>query len=410
MLQNIQQEEWKFELNVNTTFFHDMPTMPNINAITDINNYQDVPDDWLIAITDVRNSTKAIENGQYKAVNTVAAVTITAVLNSMPETDVPFLFGGDGAAIAVPRSLANEVHQSLAAVKRLARQNFGLDVRAGIVPVSDVRAAGYKIKVGKVFISENFQQPVFTGGGLEYADKLIKSPRGADLYLVEEHFAAQADFTGFECRWDKHPAANGEVLSLLVKATSSDASQNNRIYRHVIEAVTDIYGTPEDRHPIDFNRMRVSTVPGQFQNELGWKQETVTLWDKLKLMFWAIGGFLLWKYVDKIWTKYKNTVYTTTDHEKFDDMLRMTISGTAEQRERLTAFLDIYQQVGDLAYGTHIANHSLMTCIVFDRFGRQVHFLDADMGGYAMAAKQLKAVLADYSAQTISTNPFAKAS
>ncbi len=375
----------------NPTFFHDLPSMANLQQITNVSNYADVPSDWLIAITDVRQSTQAIEQGRYKAVNTMAAATITAVLNSIPNVDVPFLFGGDGASIVVPPEVVNEVHHALAAVRRLGRTNFALDIRAGIVPVSDVIADGYAVKVGKINMSENFQQPVFTGGGLDYADSLIKSPQTAHKYLIEETFAGEADFSGFECRWSRHPAANGEVLSLLVKATAISNDQNNRIYDHVLESITEIYGDAKTRHPIKLENMRVATSPYQYKNELGWKQEgKVSLMDMLKLMFWAIGGFFLWKYIDKIWDKYKNTVRNSTDHEKFDDMLRMTISGTSEQRAKLQEFLDIYQSIGDLSYGMHVAEHSLMTCIVFDRFGRQVHFLDADAGGYTMAAKQLK--------------------
>jgi len=383
------------------TFFHEMPSMNNLKQITDIKQYQDVPEDWLIAITDVRNSTKAIEAGRYKAVNTMAAVTITAVLNSIPDTDVPFMFGGDGASIVFPPTVSNEVYHALAAVKRLGRENFDLEVRAGIVPVRHVLRDGYLLKVGKVNISENFQQPVFTGGGLDYADALIKTPQHAEKYLIGDDFAGEADFSGFECRWSKHPAARGEVLSLLVKATTPDTDRNHRIYEHVIDSITDIYGDFDSRHPIEFEKMRVSTTPAQYKNELGWKQEKVTLIDMLKLMFLAIGGYFLWKYVDKIWDKYKNVVRNSTDHEKFDDMLRMTISGTHEQRAKLIEFLDIYQSIGDLSYGIHTADHSLMTCIVFDRFGRQVHFLDADAGGYAMAAKQLKANLKQKSPETV---------
>ncbi|MGJ3239444.1 MAG: DUF3095 domain-containing protein [Anaerolineae bacterium] len=382
-----------------TTFYHNMPAMTDLKQITDVRHYQDVPDDWLIAITDVYNSTKAIESGRYKAVNTMAAVTITAVLNSIPNTDVPFLFGGDGASIVVPPEVANEVYHALGAVKRLGRQNFDLDIRAGIVPVRDVVRHGYTVKVGKITMSENFQQPVFTGGGLDHADELIKSPEYANLYLIDDSFAGEADFSGFECRWSKHPAANGEVLSLLIKATSNDTGKNHRIYDHVITSIVDIYGDVETRHPIRLDQMKVALSPNQYRNELGWKQEHVTFWDQFKLMLWALGGFLLWKYVDKIWDRYRKTVRATTDHEKFDDMLRMTISGTPEQRERLTEFLDIYHSVGDLCYGMHTAEHSLMTCIVFDRFGRQVHFIDADAGGYAIAAKQLKQQIKDKAAQ-----------
>lgn len=384
-----------------TTFFHDMPSMSHLKQITDIHQYQDVPDDWLIAITDVRNSTKAIEAGRYKAVNTMAAVTITAVLNSIPETDVPFLFGGDGASIVIPPEVADTVKQALAAVKRLGRDNFGLEVRAGIVPVRDVLRDGYMVKAGKVNISENFQQPVFTGGGLDYADALIKTPQHAGKYLIDDDAEGEADFSGFECRWSKHAASKGEVVSLLVKATAPDTERNHRIYEHVIDSITDIYGDFDSRHPINFAKMSVATNPALYKNELGWKQEKVTVLDMLKLMFWSIGGFLLWKYVDRIWDKYKHAVRNATDHEKFDDMLRMTISGTPEQRAKLVEFLEIYQSIGDLSYGIHTADHSLMTCIVFDRFGRQVHFLDADAGGYAMAAKQLKAQLKQQAPETV---------
>lgn len=367
-----------------------MPAMQSLKQITDVTQYQDVPNDWLIAITDVKGSTKAIEAGRYKAVNTMAAVTITAVLNSIPNIEVPFLFGGDGASIVVPPEVYNQVYHALAAVKRLGRDNFELEVRAGIVPVKDVIAGGYSVKAGKINISDNFQQPVFTGGGLDYADRLIKAPKTSALYLIDDNVSGEADFTGFECRWDKHPASKGEVLSLLVKATSNSDTEDNHIYDNVLDAVTDIYGDAEARHPINYDKMIVATSPKQYHNELGWKQDIVTLTDMLKLMFWAIGGYLLWKYIDKLWDSYRTVVRNSTDHEKFDDMLRMTISGTAKQRADLVEFLEIYHQVGELAYGIHTADHSLMTCIVFDRFGRQVHFLDADAGGYAMAAKQLK--------------------
>jgi hypothetical protein len=43
-----------------------------------------------------------------------------------------------------------------------------------------------------------------------------------------------------------------------------------------------------------------------------------------------------------------------------------------------------------LVYGLHVSKHALMTCLVFDRFGKQVHFVDGSGGGYALAAKQMK--------------------
>lgn len=385
----------------NTHFFHNLHPMENLSQITDMAYYTEVPHDWLIAITDVRNSTIAIERGDYKAVNTVAAVTITAVLNSIPNIDVPFMFGGDGASIVFPPHVEPVVREALAAVKNLGRDIFDLEVRAGIVPVYDVTIAGYPVRVGKVYNSENFQQPVFTGGGLDYADTLIKSPITSSKYEVNDNPDAKANFEGYECRWRKHPAASSEVVSLLIKATANNADTNNRIYEQILNKITDIYGDESQRHPFNVDNMHVSTTPAQYRNELGWKQQSVTFIETLKLMFWALGGYLLWKYVDKIWDKYTATVHNTTDHEKFDDMLRMTISGTAAQRAELREFLDIYRQMGDVAYGIHTADHSLMTCLVFDRFGRQVHFIDADRGGYAMAAKELKQQMSETAPATI---------
>jgi hypothetical protein len=389
----------------NTNFFHDMPAMKHLRDITDMSRYLDVPDDWHVALTDVIGSTKAIEEGRYKSVNTVAAVTITAILNSIPNIDVPFLFGGDGASVLVPPEVAPQAWEALSAVKRLARQNFNLDVRAGLVPVKDILAAGHSIKVSKLEVSDVFNQPVFTGGGLDFADALLKSPQTNARYEIPEKPDAKADFTGFECRWAKHPAANGEVLSLLVKSTAAGVDERHRIYEHIIEKIGEIYGDVEKRHPIDLKKMRVATDIRQYKNELGWKHEKVSFLDMGKLMFWAIGGYFIWNFVEKIWDRYRVVVRGATDHEKFDDMLRMTISGTPQQREELKEFLEIYSSVGNLAYGMHIAQASLMTCLVFDRFGRQVHFVDADGGGYAMAAKGLKQQLKERAPETLPFRP-----
>jgi len=374
----------------NINFYHDMPAMKHLKQITDIDQYLDMPSDWFIAITDVRNSTIAIQNGKYKEVNTVAASTITAILNSLPDIDIPFLFGGDGATIVFPPEVYDEVCHAMAAVRHVALKNFELDVRAGIVPVADVIRDGYFVKVSKIDVSQAFQQPVFTGGGLDHADKLVKTPEYAELYLIPDDVEGEADFTGLECRWSKHPASNEEVLSLLIKATTSDTHNDHNVYDDVLTTISDIYGDEMSRHPISIDKMRVAFNPEHYRTEVSWKNDHVTYWDMIVLLFWSVAGSFLWAYVERIWGQYKSVVIGATDNEKFDDTLRMTISGTHQQREALVAILDKYHQDGKLVYGVHTADHSLMTCVIFDRFNRQMHFVDADNGGYAIAAKQLK--------------------
>jgi len=376
-----------------TTFFHDMPSMPHIRHITNLNYYQNVPRNWLIALTDVRNSTVAIKNGEYKSVNTCGAATIAAILNSIPNVDVPFVFGGDGATVVVPPHVRQQTADALVAVQMLAKEVFNLDLRIGIVPVSDVVDAGYDVKVGKVHMSENYQQPVFTGGGLDFADSLVKSSVHGQKYEVIPHGGETADFSGFECRWSKHPASSDEVISVMLKAMNLNVDSRNRLYEDALDKIHEIYGEHQDRHPINLSKMMVALNPKQYKYETGIRTENATWRDMLTLMFWSVGGYLLWRFVNKIWDKYKSTVYHSTDHEKFDDMLRMTISGTEKQRQQLRNYLQQKHQAGDLVFGIHVSKHTLMTCIVFDRFGRQVHFLDADEGGYAMAAVELKAQL-----------------
>ncbi len=379
--------------NPETTFYHDMPAMPHIRHITDLSYYKDVPRDWLIALTDVRQSTVAIKNGKYKAVNTCGAATIAAILNSIPNVDVPFVFGGDGATVVVPPEVRQQTTDALVAVQKLAKDVFELELRIGIVPVADVVDAGYDVKVGKVFMSDNFQQPVFTGGGLGFADELVKSLTVGYKYEVISHGGEEADFSGFECRWSKHPASSDEVISVLVQALNVNVDGRNRMYEDVLERIHDIYGEHHDRHPLNQAKMMVAFNPENYKYETGIRTPNGTWRDIVTLMLWSIGGYLLWRYSKKIWDRYKDTVYHSTDHEKFDDMLRMTISGTVRQRQELIDYLEGWHQSGDLAYGVHVSGHTLMTCIVFDRFGRQVHFLDADEGGYAMAAVGLKAQL-----------------
>ena len=103
--------------------------------------------------------------------------------------------------------------------------------------------------------------------------------------------------------------------------------------------------------------------------------------------------FAMWANIGQ-WGTYKEMFIHATDHEKFDDALRMTISGTEAQRDALVKYLHGKYVRGQLVYGTHVASHALVTCIVFDYFGQQVHFVDSADGGYALAAKQLKAQLA----------------
>src|SRR5471030_113384 len=96
-------------------FYATVPVFRDFTRVLDPSLYKPLPDDWLIGVTDVVQSTKAIREHHYKAVNMAGAAAIVAVTNALEGRDFPFVFGGDGASFAVPPSCAELARQALAA-------------------------------------------------------------------------------------------------------------------------------------------------------------------------------------------------------------------------------------------------------------------------------------------------------
>ena len=82
-----------------------------------------------------------------------------------------------------------------------------------------------------------------------------------------------------------------------------------------------------------------------------------------------------------------------SDFRKFDGMLRMVMDGSETQYRDLREYLDGQHREGRLVYGMHRSREALLTRIVFSYDGNYVHFVDGSDGGYAIAARGLKAQL-----------------
>ena len=72
----------------------------------------------------------------------------------------------------------------------------------------------------------------------------------------------------------------------------------------------------------------------------------------------------------------------------------MVLDLSSSELAAIIAFLDAEHAAGRVAYGLHRAPSALVTCFVRSYAGDHVHFIDGANGGYALAAKQLKAQLA----------------
>jgi hypothetical protein len=129
-------------MTTNINFYRELPILEQFVDVADPDCYRPLPEDWLLVVADVRGSTAAIQQGQYKAVNMVGAAAITAVLNQAKPLPIPFIFGGDGAALAIPPTLVESTGQALRAARQMATAVYNLDLRVGVIPAAVVRGAG----------------------------------------------------------------------------------------------------------------------------------------------------------------------------------------------------------------------------------------------------------------------------
>ncbi len=92
-------------------------SLSEFEGVAEPRNYTPLPETWLLANTDIVGSTMAIEGGGYKSVNMAGASVISALVNATGRRDLPFVFGGDGALVAVPGDTLEVTRNALAATR-----------------------------------------------------------------------------------------------------------------------------------------------------------------------------------------------------------------------------------------------------------------------------------------------------
>jgi len=382
-------------------FYAGLPLLPDFSAVTDTANFAPLPADWHVATCDVRDSTRAVQAGNYKHVNTVGAAAVTAMLNAAGAIDIPFIFEGDGSAFCVPPQLLEDAKAALVKTQEMARASFGLELRVATLPVARIREAGRDILVARVRVSENYIQAAFAGGGMAYADRYMKDPATAALCEVKAgSVAPRGSHDGLECRWQDIPSRHGETVSLMVRALDPDPGRAASLYREVIAKVHEVYGTDEACHPL--TPPIATLVPAlnarQLGNEVGVRaadRGAIGKWIYLMRARWFVilGWFLMrfgLKTEETDWSGYKETLLRNSDVRKFNDIYRQILSGKAAQREALDAWLAGRYAKRELVYGLHVTDRAHMTCLVFNYSGRHLHFIDGADGGLFLAAKQFK--------------------
>ena len=381
-------------------FYQDLAALDSFADAIETDRHAAVPADWWIVVADVIGSTQAIASGSYKKVNTVGAACIAAVVNVDRSVDIPFVFGGDGATFAVPDTLRERVIPALREAQRLSRNSFDLLLRVGMINVGSLLDKGLPVRLAKIRLSPNVTQPTFSGRGWDAAERMVKDPDIEGVLRVQENDGpCEGSFEGFECRWQGVPSFNDHKLALLVAAISDDAGANLATYRTLSAKIAQIYGDIASYHPLRTEHMRLSLNPSELGHE--WRVRSSALGAIARVRYFLrivllnlAGLYIFARKIDTKtvrWSHYIDDMVANTDFRKFDGMLRMVMDGSEAQYEDLRSYLEAQHREGRLVYGMHKSREALVTCIVFSYSGNHVHFVDGSDGGYAMAARDLKA-------------------
>ena len=347
-----------------------------------------IPASWHVLITDVKNSTQAALDGQHQTVNLVATGSIVAALNVAFKENilVPFFFGGDGATFIIPPALLTATMAALLQHRENTLKNFNLNLRVGHVPVEEIYQDGHALKISKLKTSQLFNIPVLLGNGLTYAERKIK---GTDIiYPALPVVTTELDMSGMHCRWDKikPPVTTNEVVSLLVIAR--EGIHQPSVFKEVMENIDRIYGSQEIRKPISVNNLRMMASLKKISTEMKTRLGRFNAWYMLRTFATTAIGKIYFR--TKKGKEYLYSLVDMSDTLVIDGKINTVITGSASQRDELNRVLKALEERGDLLYGLHTSNASVMSCYVRNMEDQHVHFVDGADGGYTKAAGALK--------------------
>ncbi len=352
-------------------------------------SFCDVPGDWHIVITDIKNSTRAVMDGKHQLVNLVATGSIISTVNiaRKEKTMLPFFFGGDGATLLVPGTLRDEVLVALIEHQKNTQENFQLDLRVGCMKVSEVYKQNQLLKIAKVELEEGLDIPIVLGNGLRYAEEIIKNEKyEADLPQSD---LSILNLQGMECRWDKiePPEKRLEVVCLLVDV--KEEKFQRPVFQKVLEAIDQIYGPQQNRNPISTQQLNLDASFQKISTEMRVKFGRFKLFYLLKN--WLLTALAKTYFVvNERGKRYLKQLVEWSDTLVIDGRINTVITGNLKQREKLMAVLDQMEKEGDLIYGIFVSPESVMSCYIRRQDNQHIHFVDGSEGGYTMAAGMLK--------------------
>ncbi|MGA2994395.1 DUF3095 domain-containing protein [Bradyrhizobium sp.] len=379
--------------NGSDKFYGTIPVFRGFTRLMDPSLYAPLPSDWSIGVADIVESTKAIAQARYKAVNMAGAAVIAAVTNALEGREFPFVFGGDGASFAVAPDDLERTRQALAATSAWVKEDLDLEMRVALIPVAAIHAQGLDVRVARFGPSPNLSYAMFSGGGLGWADVAMK--RG-EFAVAPAPPGTRPDLSGLSCRFEEIPAVRGLILAVLVMPVQG---ADPVAYRRLIDdIVVLVERSPDSGRPVPPGGPPLRWPPAGVEFEARAQRGGALLTRRLRVFAWTLFYYFIMRFGIKVGGFvphiYVQQLVENSDFRKYDDGLRMVLDCTPELERELSARLAAASSAGIARYGLHRQDAAMMTCFTPSAIrSDHVHFIDGARGGYASAATALKATL-----------------
>jgi len=362
-------------------------------------NFALVPSEWNVVITDIKGSTAAIREGRYKEVNIAGGLSVVALANAFHDMEFPFIFGGDGVTFLIPPGLISDACDILMDTKEKVRELYDLDLRIGVVPVRDLLNDGKTLQLAKLAVSQYYDQAIISGTAVDTAEAWVKKADSPYLVKNKKNDQLHASFIGFTCRWQDVISSEGETIALIVKVREGEVSDPVEYYQYIASEILKIAGDESKYHPVKSQYMKMAGAD-YLGNEAraisGKKSGFRFLLQKARIFLELIATGIIMQFrlpmkmgfYDLKDLRNYNTI--SSDYRKFDGTLKMVLSVPEIRRVQLQEFLEKQAAARKIFYGLHISDRAILTCLLHVDSEREVHFVDAADGGYALAAQQMK--------------------
>ena len=377
------------------SFYTELPLLGSFSEVTNSSVYTELPEDWIIGMSDIVGSTDAVERGLYKTVNMIGAAVISSQINTLGEVKFPFIFGGDGATFAIPAEFAEASREQIEAVIAWAAREFDFELRGAMIPVSVINNAGHSITVARFSASDHVDYAMFRGSGISWAEQQMKT---GNFIIKNTTSEVLPNLTGLSCRWTPTQSQNGTIVSLVIQPSGQNRIE---LFDKLAKEITEIIANSNDGcRPVPADGPNTTWPPKGLALEAHASRGNRSLLaTKLQLLAKTFLGWLFFKTEITAGEfdprHYRKTISLNADFQKFEEGLKMTLDCDRKTQKKLITILNRAERKGIIKYGMHEQDESMMTCIVPSvTTDNHIHFIDGASGGYTAAAKQLKSRIA----------------